>query len=41
MTHHGELCILQATYRAFEKPVDVNEQGFRNEVKFTEKRLIY
>lgn len=39
MTHHGELYILQAAYRAFKKTVAVNEQGFRNEVKFKEKRF--
>lgn len=39
MTHHGDLYILQAAYWAFKKTVAVNEQGFRKEIQFTEKRF--
>lgn len=35
--HHGILDVLQAAYGAFKKTVVITEQGFRNEIKFTEK----
>lgn len=38
MIYNGDLYILQAAYRAFKKTVVVTEQGFRSEIKFTEKQ---